>query len=182
MVRHLFTVGSSLSSSSEKVPSRGRKDPEMITDQSLLHEWHHSCRSGCWVALEILGAVAVACCPGILASSSKRKMERQTKGCLAVIAYRRACRSGHESEGAIGTRGGLLDLELHLSDSLSGNRMLCVYPVQRRSTNNWSNWRHLICNLTDVSILMSFTLQKQTKSMIELLFMKFWLTFSPDCV
>lgn len=63
----------------KKVLSRGRKDPEMITNQWLLHEWHHGCRPGCWVALEILGRVAVACCPGILASSSKRKMERQQR-------------------------------------------------------------------------------------------------------
>ena len=79
IARHLFTVVSSLSSSPKKVHSRGRKDPEMIIDQWLLHEWHHGCRSGCWVALEILGAAAVACCPGILARSSKSKMEKQQR-------------------------------------------------------------------------------------------------------
>lgn len=56
-----------------------------MIDQRLLHEWHHGCRSGCWVALEILRAVAVACCPGILASFSKRKMERQPRDDFAFF-------------------------------------------------------------------------------------------------
>lgn len=40
----------------------------MIIEECLVHEWHHGCWLGSWMALEILGAVAVACRPGILAS------------------------------------------------------------------------------------------------------------------
>lgn len=50
---------------------------------------------------------------------------KATKGCLSVIAHRRACRTAHVTQKVpFVPQGGLMDLELHLSESLSKARIV----------------------------------------------------------
>lgn len=80
---------------------------------------------------------------------------KATKGCLDVIAHRRACGTAHVTRRCRWYPR-VVCWTWSSPCQIAYQRLGCFAAVQRRSTDNWSHWRHLFCNLTDVWILRSF--------------------------